>query len=427
MLPVRIPVDEHGCSARRIAGPMILRDTRTDDHGHGRGTPLPTRGGGRFAALDSLRGVAALMVLGFHCWKIGLFAEPTGWTVHIWRWTPLNWLVTGRPWVILFFVLSGFVLSVALERAGEGQGYSSFVLRRMCRIYLPFAASILFSALAWFVVHPAPIEDLSNWFNRLAWTEPPAPRLVGLHLLMTGVKGQDSLNPVMWSLVYELRISVVFPFLWLAVRRWPWASLLIAVLAHAAAGLAVGCGGNPQCAPFRGDDLLESLVLTGYFAIFFVCGMLLARYRQPVTARLRSVAGGWRAALSLGAIYSVILPYAPRFSILLPADLTFGLGSALMIALALASPAWSRILQLPPLLWLGRVSYSLYLTHNVVLLAVVHLLYPRLGGAALLAVVVIASLLVSEIAFRLVEAPAIRLGRHLSRPRRVERVATGPA
>ena len=106
----------------------------------------PVAAGGRFAALDSLRGVAALMVLAFHCWKIGLFEQPAGWAAHLWYWTPLNWLIIGRPWVILFFVLSGFVLSIALERAGASQGYAGFVLRRMCRIYLPFAASILFSA-----------------------------------------------------------------------------------------------------------------------------------------------------------------------------------------------------------------------------------------------------------------------------------------
>lgn len=388
----------------------------------------PVSPGGRFAALDSLRGVAALMVLAFHCWKIGLFEQPAGWAAHLWYWTPLNWLITGRPWVILFFVLSGFVLSIALERAGASQGYAGFVLRRMCRIYLPFAASILFSALAWALVRPAPIDGLSSWFNDLAWTEPPTARLIALHLLMTGVKGQDSLNPIMWSLVYELRISIIFPFLWTLVRRWPWLSLLGAVVAHFGASLAVGCGGNPQCAPFRGDDLAESFVLTGYFAVFFVFGMFVAHHRDAIVGTLRRIPGWRRAVLSLGAVYSVILPHAPYFSVLLPADITFGLGSALMIALALGSPAWSRTLQSRPLLWLGRVSYSLYLTHNIVLLAVVHLLYPFLDGVGLLAAVAVSSLIVAECSYRLMEAPSIRLGRYISGARAsAKRVAAGHA
>ena len=415
---------------------MIPRDMPPPSHARAATGPLETgpdafpavSSGGRFAALDSLRGVAALMVLAFHCWKIGLFEQPAGWVLHLWYWTPLNWLITGRPWVILFFVLSGFVLSIALERAGASQGYAGFVLRRMCRIYLPFSASILFSALAWALVHPAPIGGLSSWFNDLAWTEPPTARLIALHLLMTGVKGHDSLNPVMWSLVYELRISIIFPFLWILVRRWPRLSLLAAVVAHVGASLVVGCGGNPQCAPFRGDDLAESFALTGYFAVFFVVGMFVAHHREVIIGTLRRIPGWWRAVLSLGAIYSVILPHAPYFSVLLPADITFGLGSALMIALALGSPAWSRTLQSRPLLWLGRVSYSLYLTHNVVLLAVVHLLYPLLDGAALVAAVVLASLIVAEASYRLVEAPSIRLGRYLSRARAsAKRVAPGHA
>ena len=374
--------------------------------------------GPRLETLDSLRGIAALMVLTFHIWKIGLFAEPSGWWVYLWRWTPLNWLVTGRPWVILFFVLSGFVLALALERGGAAAGWSTFALRRFCRIWLPFAASILLSALAWALVRPAPIEGLSTWFNDLAWTEPPTPRLVAEHLLMTGIRGQDSLNPVMWSLVYELRISFVFPFLWLAVRRWPVAGLVLALLAHLAAAQIVGCRWDPACAPFRGEDLADSLALTGYFALFFVLGMLLARFRDTVTERLARASGGTVAALSLLVAYSVILPHVPRLSPVLPADLAFGLGSALAIALAIASPAWTRALRLRPLLWLGRVSYSLYLTHNIVLLGTVHLLHGTLGPIPLIVAVLAFSLLAAELGYRLVEAPAIRLGQRLTGRRR---------
>ena len=379
---------------------------------------MPARAEGRFGSLDSLRGIAALMVLTFHCWKIGLLPEPSGWAVYLLRWTPLNWLVTGRPWVILFFVLSGFVLALVLDRAGSGQGGpGGFVLRRCCRIYPPFAAAILFSALLWMIVRPEPIPALSVWFNDLAWTDPPTPKLISEHLLMTGIAGHDSLNPVMWSLVYELRISIVFPLLWLLVRRWPRASLAGALLVHVMAGLAVGCEGRPDCTPFRGQDLLDSFVLTGYFAVFFVAGMVIARDRHLITSWLRGLSRWWIAMLSIAAIYSVILPYVPRLTPVLPADLSFGLGSALMIALALGSPAWSRVLHLRPLLWLGRVSYSLYLTHNIVLLAVVHLLYPEINGLPLLALVVLASLLVAEISYRMVEAPSIWLGRQVSRGR----------
>ena len=66
--------------------------------------------------------------------------------------------------------------------------------------------------------------------------------------------------------------------------------------------------------------------------------------------------------------------------------------------------------------WLGRVSYSLYLVHLPIFLA----LYPVLAGrvpfpaAALL--LIVASLAAAAVMHRLVEAPATRLGRRLTRP-----------
>ncbi len=151
------------------------------------------------------------------------------------------------------------------------------------------------------------------------------------------------------------------------------------------------------------------------FAVFLLAVFVLVPLFIGVTGRvdffytLTSV-----ALLSVAAVYSVILPHVPRFAAVLPADAAFGLGAALMIALALGSPAWSRGLQRRPLLWLGRISYSLYLTHNIVLLAVVHAFHPMLDGPALVALVVVASLLVADLGYRLVEAPSIRLGRRLA-------------
>ncbi|MFL5338400.1 MAG: hypothetical protein ACJ8H8_35865, partial [Geminicoccaceae bacterium] len=70
--------------------------------------PLQTRllassGDGRLTSLDSLRGVAALLVVTFHCWKLELYTPPQGWEAHLWAWTPLNLAISGRPAVILFF------------------------------------------------------------------------------------------------------------------------------------------------------------------------------------------------------------------------------------------------------------------------------------------------------------------------------------
>jgi peptidoglycan/LPS O-acetylase OafA/YrhL len=366
-------------------------------------------GTGRFVSLDALRGIAALLIVTFHCWKIGLFPEPAGWAWRLWHWTPLNLLISGRPWVILFFVLSGFVLACSLERAA-GIDYRGFVLRRLCRIYLPFVGSILFSLLAYALVQPERIPTLSRWFNELAWSDPPTLRMVVRHLLMTGLDGDDGLNPVMWSLVYELRISLFFPALFLAAYRWPRAVLSLGLLAHVAAAVLFGCR-SVQCQPFRGYDGISSVLLTVYFTLFFIIGILLARYRNSVRQSVRTLSMPGAALLGVAALYAMILPNIPRLMPIMPADPLFGLGAAALIALAIGRMGWTAALQTRPLGWLGEVSYSLYLTHNIVLLAIVQRYHAAATTPVLLFGVVAASLLVAALSYRFLEAPASRLGR----------------
>jgi peptidoglycan/LPS O-acetylase OafA/YrhL len=362
---------------------------------------------GRLTSLDALRGVAAFLVLTFHGWKLGLRPELTGWQWQLLNYTPLNLFISGRPWVILFFVLSGFVLALSLERASRID-YGGFVVRRLCRVYLPFVASLMLSMLLYELVRPDHIWELSLWFNELAWTREPSALMLGQHLLMTGVEGEDSLNPVMWSLVYELRISLLFPLLFLAAYRWPRMMLAATLVVSVACAWLAGCR-TVACQPFRGANVAESFWLTGYFSLFFVVGILLARWRQGLRDRLRGLPRPAIWLLALGAVYAMILPNVPRLAPHMPADAMYLAGAAAMVALAVSGGGWNRALDSPPLAWLGKVSYSLYLTHNIVLLAVVHLLFGRVGGSTLLLLVVAASLLAAAIAWRLIEAPAMRL------------------
>jgi peptidoglycan/LPS O-acetylase OafA/YrhL len=359
--------------------------------------------GQRLVTLDSLRGIAAVLVLTFHCWKLG-FYTPNGWQAHLWAWSPLNLLVSGRPPVILFFVLSGFVLACSLERPTAG-----FLVRRICRVYLPFSASILVSVVVYDLMRPIRIEGLSYWFNNLAWTEAPTASLVARHLLMTGLNGDDSLNPVMWSLVYELRISIIFPLLFAVTYRRPVVALVIAIAAHVAAARLVGCR-SLQCTPFRGDNLWQSFALTWYFLVFFVAGIVLANYR----ARLRAVPPLAAAIFSGLGVYCFILPNVGLFGSYLPTDLTFGAGATVLIAMALGSSTWGRVLKNTALMQLGRISYSLYLTHNIILLLVVHAFYGIVNRIELILLVIVLSLVAAEVNYQLVEYPSLRLGRWLS-------------
>src|SRR5690349_9211043 len=97
----------------------------------------------RYRALDAMRGLAAISVVIHHC--ILSLPQPAQDRIEaLLKFTPLRPFSTGRPFVLLFFVLSGFVLTVAI-RSDSRFSYSAFVLKRVCRIYLPYAASLAFS------------------------------------------------------------------------------------------------------------------------------------------------------------------------------------------------------------------------------------------------------------------------------------------
>src|SRR5260370_27650821 len=86
----------------------------------------------RFYGLDSLRGVAALTFVFHHFSRI---CSPS--VVHFIDRTPLRLLAAGHQAVSLFFLLSGFVLTLPYKKNGR-LNYGPFLLKRICRIYLPY-------------------------------------------------------------------------------------------------------------------------------------------------------------------------------------------------------------------------------------------------------------------------------------------------
>src|SRR5688572_30321030 len=99
-------------------------------------------GHGRLTSLDGLRGIAALAVVFNHIFLVIAPGQAPWWMDY----TPLYYFFAGRKAVILFFILSGFVLALPYIH-GTPPRYREYLIRRFCRIYLPFAAAICLSAL----------------------------------------------------------------------------------------------------------------------------------------------------------------------------------------------------------------------------------------------------------------------------------------
>jgi peptidoglycan/LPS O-acetylase OafA/YrhL len=375
----------------------------------------------RVSELDSVRGVAAFVVLLHHLWETVLpdqntfplqgfsgFGHDRFEDIAFWiSVTPLRLLFSGHAAVGVFFVLSGFALMKSLE-GPRRQGYLPFIVRRIFRIYPPYALVILVAALASWLIRPDAIPG-RDWINEY-WRTPVTFGLVLGHLGMIATGGYfTSLNSSMWTLVHEMRISMVFPLLAVFAVRAPGRTLAAALAVFAL--LSINHLTAAATAPIPWPALkavVLSILQSLRYCLFFVFGILLAR--RPAFLQLPPVNRPWlRAALWAVPFVLLAIPYTAGY-----VELCYAIGAWMLLDLCMRSPAARGLLRHPTLLWLGKVSYSLYLTHLVVLIAAVYLLHRLLPIAAILALVVVLALVAAELLNRTVELPSSALGKRLA-------------
>jgi peptidoglycan/LPS O-acetylase OafA/YrhL len=327
--------------------------------------------------------------------------------------SPLAIIYAGSQSVILFFVLSGFVLSLPFERADrEGRlGYRAFLASRLCRLYLPYATAVLLAVPLVAAWHGHDVAALGGWFNG-QWKLVPTGSLLVSHAEMLGDFPANALDPVLWSLVHEMRISLVFPLLLLLARGR--GVLLTGALC---AGLLIGGFEFQQLYRQIGMDSYGSTIA---YASAFVLGIALARRRVAIRA-------GFERAPTLVRILALVVGVLLfTFSLwVVPTPLTgiwaealqtgtAMLGAGLLIVVAQGSRRARRVLGVAPLQLAGRLSYSLYLVHGLVLLALAHLLWGHLPGALVIAMVWSGAFLAAAALRACVELPAQRAGRKLA-------------
>lgn len=363
----------------------------------------------RLVALDSIRGIAALTVVVFH--SLLVFPElheildrqqhPYVWsrdlTALLLTVTPASLLWAGREAVLLFFVLSGFVLAQSFDGERSAKpGWMSFAAKRLFRLLPPCIVVSLMLGLLVPLSDPRPRPELSEWFNSL-WTEPVTVQLLLGHSLL--LLGEYTLNNPMWTLHYELRVSLLFPLLMLLTAAGT------AVIAVAAAGGVLLCLLEMKLV---GTGALTTLLFVPHFAL----GAVLARHRRSIAHRISAASAATRVGLWV-LCYPLLI-----FGWLVPAGdlicaLVNGVGAALLIAMVLASNRAQAALSVRPLPWLGAISYSLYLVHVPVLLAAVHMGGPDWPAWIIVAVSPIASIMAAVLLHHVVERPAILVGRRV--------------
>ncbi len=369
----------------------------------------PSRAGHthRIRSLDGLRGVAALIVVIHHTL---LAASPAlantylpnnGFHGPTWAWllseTPLHILWAGPEMVLIFFVLSGYVLAIPAVRLASRWFDSSYYPRRIARLYVPAWFAIALGGLL-HELHRHRVPGASWWLNAHVQQLTIYDGVRDATLVHGGTLWP--FTSVLWSLKYEVWFSLLLPlFLALAIatRQRRLAALV----------LAIGCVLVAVVGADRGAATLR-------FMPVFILGVLLAFHierLQPPRSRLvfpiasiacvclltlDYMAGGQGSSNSTG------LPYIAAV-----------LGAVLAVWLAIVFSASRELLSRPRFQWLGSRSYSLYLVHEPIIVAIAFLLGGRPDAWLLLIIAVPAALIASDLFWRLVESPSVRLARRL--------------
>ncbi|MGZ4650504.1 MAG: acyltransferase family protein [Kineosporiaceae bacterium] len=314
------------------------------------GSPARTPRPGRIAGLDGIRGLAALFVVMNH---IFLRAWPGYPVDHAPFWA--GEFIYGRFAVVVFIAVSGFSLALAPARSGwRFASVATFAHRRAWRILPPYWAALAFSlGMTWFVL------------AQPGWALPDGKSVVVYGLLVQDAVPAGIPNRAFWSIAVEAQLYVVLPLLLLIVRRVGAVAMVAAVAAVVA---SIGVLGSRVA--LMNDAVVR---FTPDLAVLFAIGVLAAGI---VTASDRNRSRPW-------AVFAVVAS-APPVALIIAEGSTWSIDHLFWVDLAwgpaigcfLAAVATSRpravvhLLDTRPLRSLGSFSYSLYLTHAPIVIAV---------------------------------------------------------
>lgn len=358
----------------------------------------------RYIELDSLRGIAAFSVMLSHVLIVyPAFYQNTydqGYlTIINWlKYSPLHLFWVGQEAVLFFFILSGFVLYLPYRNKRQ-LPYKKYLIKRICRIYLPYLATLLFAYLLRSLSDSEKIPELSYWFNEL-WSRPYSWETIASHFSLVGSFDTNALNPVIWSLVDEMRISILFPLLAAFVLRYNWK--IVALLCVFLSSLHCG--------------LIAHGSATFHYAAMFLIGATLAKNQTEIVNWFCTQRRGVKIILFAVATFLYTIRWSAYGAFesaraIGAREYIAAVGIIIFIIVALSSNTAKRILHMRPVEFLGKISYSLYLVHMPILIWLLHTFHETIAMNGIALLVIVVSLLVASLSYYMIELPAIRFGK----------------
>jgi peptidoglycan/LPS O-acetylase OafA/YrhL len=370
---------------------------------------------GRLSALDGLRGLAAIIVVFSHLaltlapisdrWIVPTANHPETGSFYWWiTSTPLQLGIAGPQAVLIFFVLSGMVVALPVLKRRNFDWFAYYP-QRVARLWVPVAASVLLALVLILITDQSAEHASSLWVAASSIGTPSWQQTLStMNLLFGDITMNNPLWTIRWELVFSLMLPL-FVAVAIATRRWWWV-VLIATLPIVAVGT------------FAANTALI------FLPVFLVGTVLAVKFediqkwsRTRLTRRgslLLGIPALIVSLLLLDIHWTIwgLLGGAPRFQTIAH-SLEYVGAFGLVVLAAFWMPA-IRLLSTRLFQWLGRISFSLYLVHVPVILAL-DSVFDRQFTAVRVVASLAAALLVAVVFARLVERPAHRFSRWLGK------------
>lgn len=296
--------------------------------GHERSPERP----GRLLELDALRGIAAILVVVFHF--TAAYGNEIGWTST----QPLFRFTSGQAGVALFFVISGFVIAMTLERSRTAL---DFIASRFARLYPAF----------WFSALLTTGLIVATGFNPFHLT------LQGFLASLTmanGLTDMPFIDPAYWTLTREILFYAFFAAAYFGLGSRHTTSVLLGwIIVTSLYNVFVADTNVYAC---RTAASCGAILLNATFAHLFAAGALGYKLHR-----------GERTPLVVASLFLAIAAASVSFWPEHGFQPSASLKAAFFVGLVMAAAAgYLTILRSPVLIFLGAISYSLYLLHQVI-------------------------------------------------------------
>lgn len=344
-----------------------------------------------YETLEGLRGLLAILV----------FIHHANTTAHLlrsgdWEAPPTRFFSQlGQPAVAVFFMLTAFLFWDRVLRERGQIVWSRFFVARIMRLVPVYLVAIglvtlmVFAVSGWALHEPvgALLHHIAAW---AVFTITGLPDINGLSDTWRLTAG------VTWSLRFEWIFYVALPLLGFLLARtkqyWAATVSLLGILLYLVVGHFTLAADGVKFLPFLG----------GFVAAYWI--------RSP---HLVGIGKAWYGGL-FSWVAVLLLLFAARRGF---HPITLCLLTGVFVVATCDNP-WLSVLRRPVLLFLGRISYSVYLLHGFCLWCVFRTGWPGKDSPILDMAVLIAMagavVFVSSLTYRFVEEPGLRLGRKMT-------------